>query len=113
VVHRSHAGRNSNVTNHPKHAQRRRDTRHHDRAARVWLAATVTAAAISVLVAVPANCETAPNGTKESGYLNGSISGLNFTWKGDGGPPDFTGGDTLTFVGTWSIPSEPLRQGAG
>jgi hypothetical protein len=45
---------------------------------------------------------TGPNGTKGSGYLNGSIngSGLNFTWKGDGGPPNFSGGATITFVGT-------------
>jgi hypothetical protein len=44
---------------------------------------------------------TGPNGTKGSGYLNGSIngSGMNFTWKGDGGPPDFKGGATITFVG--------------
>jgi hypothetical protein len=44
---------------------------------------------------------TGPNGTKGSGYLNGSIngSGLNFTWKGDGGPPNFKGGATITFVG--------------
>ena len=45
---------------------------------------------------------TGPNGAKGSGYLNGSISGagVNFTWKGDGGPPNFTGGATITFVGT-------------
>jgi hypothetical protein len=45
---------------------------------------------------------TGPSGTKGSGYLNGSIngSGLNFTWNGDGGPPDFKGGATITFVGT-------------
>src|SRR5882757_5865281 len=45
---------------------------------------------------------TGPNGTKGSGYLNGSINGtgLNFTWKGDGGPPDFKGGATDTYVGT-------------
>jgi hypothetical protein len=43
-----------------------------------------------------------PNGTKGSGYLNGSINGtgLSFTWKGDGGPPNFTGGATITFSGT-------------
>jgi hypothetical protein len=42
------------------------------------------------------------NGTPGSGYLNGSVqgTGLNFTWKGDGGPPDFKGGPTDTFVGT-------------
>jgi hypothetical protein len=45
---------------------------------------------------------TGPSGTNGSGYLNGSIngSGLNFTWKGDGGPPNFKGGATITFVGT-------------
>jgi hypothetical protein len=45
---------------------------------------------------------TGPNGTNGSGYLNGSINGtgLNFTWKGDGGPPNFKGGNTITFVGT-------------
>jgi hypothetical protein len=45
---------------------------------------------------------TGPSGTSGSGYLNGSIngSGLNFTWKGDGGPPNFKGGATITFVGT-------------
>jgi hypothetical protein len=45
---------------------------------------------------------TGPSGTKGSGYLNGSIngSGLNFTWNGDGGPPNFIGGTTITFVGT-------------
>jgi hypothetical protein len=43
-----------------------------------------------------------PNGTKGSGYLNGAIngSGLSFTWTGDGGPPNFTGGATITFTGT-------------
>jgi len=43
-----------------------------------------------------------PAGTKGSGYLNGAIngSGLSFTWKGDGGPPNFTGGATITFTGT-------------
>ena len=45
---------------------------------------------------------TGPAGTKGSGYLNGAIngSGLSFTWKGDGGPPDFKGGATITFAGT-------------
>jgi hypothetical protein len=43
-----------------------------------------------------------PNGTKGSGYLNGAITGrgLSFTWKGDGGPPKFSGGATITFAGT-------------
>ena len=37
-----------------------------------------------------------------SGYLNGSLSGtgVSFTWKGDGGPPNFSGGATITFSGT-------------
>lgn len=45
---------------------------------------------------------TGPSGTNGSGYLNGSVSGsgLNFTWQGDGGPPNFKGGATITFVGT-------------
>lgn len=50
---------------------------------------------------VPASW-TGPNGTKGSGYLNGAVNGrgLNFTWKGDGGPPNFKGGATITFTGT-------------
>jgi len=39
---------------------------------------------------------------KGAGYLNGNVygTGLSFTWKGDGGPPNFSGGDTITFSGT-------------
>lgn len=45
---------------------------------------------------------TAAPGNGSSGYLNGSFpgTGVSFTWKGDGGPPNFTGGATITFAGT-------------
>ncbi len=41
-------------------------------------------------------------GMKGAGYFSGNVngSGLSFTWKGDGGPPNFSGGDTVTFTGT-------------
>jgi hypothetical protein len=41
-------------------------------------------------------------GIKGAGYFSGNVNGtgLSFTWKGDGGPPNFSGGDTVTFTGT-------------